>query len=268
MLSFKKTFLGDYPFIPYPIGMKVILLILTVFWTYSVYSAEEIIQHKYYTLNYNEDHEVANWVSYELDHDRIRNCVKRKNNFRIDPLVSTGSAEASDYKGSGFDRGHLVPAGDMKFNAEAMSETFYFSNMSPQPGPFNQGRWSQLEHLIRAWALKYKKIWIVTGPILAPNLPTIGKRNQVSVPEEYYKVILRKEGKNYKGMAFLMHTNVPYRDLTSYATSIDHVEELSGFDFFQFLSKEQEYVEREVDLNGRDFAAKFDYLPCRTLVEL
>ncbi len=248
--------------------MKVNLLILFVLSSLSVFAAEEIIQHKYYTLNYNEDHEVANWVSYELDHDRIQNCVKRSNSFKIDPLVSTGSAEASDYKGSGFDRGHLVPAGDMKFNATAMSETFYFSNMTPQPGPFNQGRWGQLENLMRAWALKYKKIWIVTGPILIPNLPTMGKRNQVSIPEEYYKVILRKEGKGYKGIAFLMHTNVPYRDLMSYTTSIDQVEELSGFDFFEFLNSDQEIAERETDLQSWDFSAKFNYLPCRTLVEL
>lgn len=248
--------------------MKVNLLILFFIYSCLALSSEEIIQHKYYTLNYNEDHEVANWVSYELDHERIQNCVKRKNNFRIDPLVSTGSAEAADYKGSGYDRGHLVPAGDMKFNALAMSETFFFSNMAPQPGPFNQGRWSQLEHLIRAWALKYNKIWIVTGPILIPNLPTIGKRNQISVPEEYYKVILRREGKSYKGIAFIMHTNVPYRDLAAYTTSIDQVEELSGFDFFQFLNKDQEFAEREIDLKSWDFNAKFDYLPCRTLVEL
>ena len=248
--------------------MKVNLLILIIFYSLSAFSSEEIIQHKYYTLNYNEDHEVANWVAYELDHDRIQNCVKRKNNFRIDPLVSTGSSEAADYKGSGFDRGHLVPAGDMKFNGLAMSETFFFSNMTPQPGPFNQGRWAQLEVLIRAWALKYNKIWIVSGPILIPNLPTMGKRNKISIPEEYYKVILRKEGKGYKGMAFLMHTNVPYRDLISYATSIDQVEELSGFDFFQFLNRDQEYAEREIDLKSWDFSAKFNYLPCRTLVEL
>lgn len=263
-----KTFLGDYTFIPYPNGMKVISLALFILYSFAALCSEEIIKHKYYTLNYNEDHEVANWVSYELDHSRLQGCVKRKNNFRIDPLVTTGSADAADYKGSGFDRGHLVPAGDMKFNAQAMSETFYFSNMTPQPGPFNQGRWSQLEYLIRAWALKYTKIWIVTGPILLPNLPTIGKNNQVSVPEEYYKVILRKEGRNYKGIAFLMHIHVPYRDLASYTTSIDQVEELSGFDFFQFLSKEQEYAEKEIDLKSWDFTAKFDYLPCRTLVEL
>lgn len=241
-------------------------LLLTIFFSLNAYSSEEIIQHKFYTLNYNEEHEVANWVSYELDHKKIQNCVKRSNSFKADPLVSTGSAVASDYKGSGFDRGHLVPAGDMKFASEAMKETFFFSNMTPQPGPFNQGRWGQLEHLMRAWALKYKKIWIVTGPILNQNLPVIGKQNQISVPDEYYKVILRQNGSSYEGMAFLMHTDVPYKDLKAYATTIDKVEDLSGFDFFQFLKDDvEEAVEKRADLANWDFNVKFEYLPCQAL---
>lgn len=249
------------------LGMKAYQFLI-FFLSLNVFSAEEIIQHKYYTLNYNEDHEVANWVSYELDHSKLQNCVKRTNSFRIDPSVSTGSASARDYKGSGFDRGHLVPAGDMKFTSQAMKETFFFSNMTPQPGPFNQGRWGQLERLMRSWALKYKKIWIVTGPILIPNLPVIGKDNQVSVPDEYFKIILRQQGSSYEGIAFLMHTDVPYKDLASYVTTIDHIEKLSGFDFFQFLNDDiEDTVEKRADLPSWDFNAKFAYLPCRALAD-
>lgn len=248
------------------LGMKAFQFLFLLF-SFNVFSAEEIIKHNYYTLNYNEDHEVANWVSYELDHFKLQNCVKRNNSFRPDPLVSTGSAVASDYKGSGFDRGHLVPAGDMKFTAQAMKDTFYFSNMTPQPGPFNQGRWGQLENLIRAWALKYKKIWIVTGPILANNLPVIGKVNQVSVPDEYFKVIIRENGSGYEGIGFLMATHVPYRDLASYVTTIDHIEDLSGFDFFEFLRDDLErQAEARAELKNWDFNAKSEYLPCQSLV--
>lgn len=249
------------------LGMKAYQF-LFFFISLNVFSAEEIIQHKYYTLNYNEDHEVANWVSYELDHSKLENCVKRSNSFRIDPAVSTGSATANDYKGSGFDRGHLVPAGDMKFTSQAMKDTFFFSNMTPQPGPFNQGRWGQLENLMRSWALKYKKIWIVTGPILMPNLPVTGKENQVSIPDEYFKIILRQQGSSYEGIAFLMHTDVPYKDLASYVTTIDQIEKLSGFDFFQFLRDDiEDTVEKRADLPSWDFNAKFEYLPCRALAD-
>ena len=113
----------------------------------------------------------------------------------------------------------------MKFDKEAMRDTFYMSNMTPQPAKFNRGRWSVLENLMRAWALKYQEIWIVTGPILKSELSTIGNINRVSVPMEYFKVILRKEGETFSGIAFLMSVDVPYQDLSSYTLSIRQLEE-------------------------------------------
>jgi endonuclease G len=236
-----------------------LLFSLLIFST-SAFSSEEIIHKKFFTLNYNEEHEVANWVSYELDEVKLQNCVKRTDSFRADPDVSTGSAVDDDYKGSGFDRGHLVPAGDMKFHKDAMRETFVFSNMTPQPANFNRGKWGVLENLMRSWGAKYKKIWIVTGPVLRNGLPAIGKKNQVSVPDEYFKVIVRQSGSSYEGMAFLMPTNVPSPDLKSYVVTIDAVEEATGFDFFTFVS---EKVEQTSDFAKWDFSGKFDYFPCR-----
>lgn len=223
---------------------------------------EQIIDRDNYSLSYNEEHEVANWVAYPLGHAQIRNCVERTNAFRIDPLVNNGSATLEDYKNSNFDRGHLLPAGDMKFDKQAMKDTFFMSNMTPQPAKFNRGRWSMLETLMRSWALKYKALWVVTGPILKEKLPTIGV-NKVSIPVEYYKVILRKEGDTYKGIGFLMSVDVPYPDLVSYALTINEIEDQSGVDFFPFLSDEtEEEIESESDLSQWDFKAKFNYLPC------
>lgn len=223
----------------------------------------EVIKRPNYTLSYNEEHEVANWVAYNLGHAQIRGCVSRSNSFKIDPLISTGSSTPKDYEGSGYDRGHLLPAGDMKFDKVAMQDTFYMSNMAPQPASFNRGRWNSLENLMRAWALKYNDLLVVTGPILKANLPTIGNENRVSVPFEYYKVILRKVGETYQGIGFLMSTNVPYADLNAYTLSINEVEEYSGVDFFPFLSEEtEEEIEREMNLEDWDFKAKFNYLPC------
>lgn len=242
---------------------KIKSFILLVSFPLALSASEEIIKRKYYTLSYNEDHEVANWVSYELDRNNLQNCAQRNNNFRVDPAISTGSATLKDYSNSGFDRGHLVPAGDMKINAEAMKDTFFMSNMTPQPGNFNRGKWSQLENLMRAWASKYNKIWIVTGPVLEPGLPVIGVDNQVSVPELYYKVILRQNGNSYSGIAFLMETSVPHADLRAYVTNINHIEDITKIDFFSFLDdRSEEMIEGRVD-NGWDFNAKFEYLPCR-----
>lgn len=227
---------------------------------------KQVIQRANYSLSYNNDHEVANWVAYSLDHSKLENCVGRSNYFRTDPLIHLGSATPKDYQNSSYDRGHLLPAGDMKYDRQAMRDTFYMSNISPQPARFNRGRWSMLETLMRAWALKYKKIWIVTGPVLRGHLSTIGVDNKISVPLEYFKVILRRTGNKYEGIGFLMGTDVPHKQLASYAVSINTVEDVSGVNFFAFLSdQDEEEIENQNNLRDWDFNAPFQYLPCSTL---
>ena len=172
--------------------MKKILTILIAISCQFAYSQEIllpeinpndiIVKHYAYTLNYNEEHEQAEWVAYILTKDRVYGTVKRTNNFRPDPKVKTGSATLADYKGSGYDRGHLAPAADMKWSATAMSESFYMSNMSPQRPGFNRGIWKRLEQLVRTWAVEYEEIHVVTGPVLKGSFKSIGP-NQVSVPE-------------------------------------------------------------------------------------
>ncbi len=125
--------------------VTIVSLLLTL--TYSLSAQDllptsttgQIVEHTYFTLSYSEDHEQAEWVYYELTPMLINGTQARTDNFRPDPKVSTVSAQLSDYKGSGYDRGHLCPAGDMKLNKTAMSETFYLSNMSPQEASFNRG---------------------------------------------------------------------------------------------------------------------------------
>jgi len=220
---------------------------------------EQIVEHKHYTLSYSEPHEVSRWVSYILETSKLKSCTERTNNFRPDPMVKTESATQADYQGSGFDRGHLLPAGDMRWDAEAMKETFFFSNMTPQPASFNRGKWKSVEELVRAWALKYKKIWVVVGPVLKDNLPVIGP-HQVAVPDLYYKVILRQEGTKYYGIGVLMNTKLPYPEIASYTVSISEVENLTNIKFFPFLKDED--VKRKKDMSKWDLAAKFSYLPC------
>lgn len=249
--------------------MISILLVIfsTLSWSLSTPFAQssargELVKKTHYIINYNEDHEVPNWVEYTLEGNNLRNCAKRTNDFRADPYVSTGSATPLDYKKSGFDRGHLVPAGDMKLSKKAMSETFFMSNMTPQPSRFNQVYWNRLEALVRAWAAKYDKLWIITGPILHPSLPTIGQQNRVSIPQEYFKVILRKENNQYKGIAFLMPTTGLQNNLVPYTLSIRELENYSDINFFKFLNAQESKTEEVIDLKEWDFAAKFDYLPC------
>jgi endonuclease G len=224
----------------------------------------QLIKRPYYRLSYNETHEVANWVDYTLESSMLRNCADRTNIFLPDPLIHFGATTLLDYYHSNFDRAHLLPAGDMKFNAEAMRDTFYLSNITPQPSLFNSGKWGALENLVRAWAIKYKKIWIVTGPVLHNHLHKIGVNRRLSVPDEFYKVIIRKTPKGFTGIGFVMPTSVPYPDLSAYALSIDAVENLTKIDFFSYLHDSLEsQAEEHSEFNDWDFGAKFEYLPCR-----
>ena len=119
---------------------------------------ESVVNHFAYTLSYNETCEQANWVAYELTTEETNSTFKRSNKFITDPLVTTGSADNQDYAESGFDKGHLAPAGDMGWSATAMKESFYYSNMSPQLPGFNRGVWKRVEELVRNWAKEYKSI--------------------------------------------------------------------------------------------------------------
>jgi len=174
---------------------------------------------------------------------------KRTNKFRPDPAVRTGSAKPSDYAKSGYDKGHLCPAGDMACDSTAMSESFYMSNMSPQKPGFNRGIWKKLEEQVREWAVEDDVIYVVTGPILSGNLATIGK-DKIAVPKYYYKVILDYEEPEFKGIGFVLPNKSSTKPLTQYAVTIDSVEHLTGIDFFAALPDSVErVVESHADIN-------------------
>jgi endonuclease G, mitochondrial len=194
-------------------------------------SEEKIVYHIGFTLSYNEEHEQANWVAYELSYDKIDGSEKRTNKFLPDPNVSTQTANDKDYYKSGYDRGHLAPAGDMTWSEEAMRSSFYYSNMSPQVPKFNRGIWKKLEEQIRTWALRDSLLFIATGPILEKVLPYIGD-NKVSVPKYYYKVIIDYYGNEKKGIGFIMANESSSKPLSNFIVSIDSIEKLTGINFF------------------------------------
>lgn len=166
-------------------------------------------------------------------------------------MVRTGSAELSDYRGSGYDRGHLAPAADMKWSPTAMSESFYMSNMSPQRPRFNRGMWKRLEEKVRTWATESEEIYVVTGPVLSDNLPTIGA-NQVAVPEYYYKVILDFKEPELKGIGFILANQSSTQPLATYAVTIDSVEVVTGIDFFPAIEDSlEERIESSVQVQKR-----------------
>jgi len=215
--------------------------------------SEQIVYHQAYTLSYNEIHEQASWVAYELTASEVRGTAKRKDNFKPDFKVITGSASLADYKGSGYDRGHLAPAADMKWSSAIMSESFFMSNMSPQTPGFNRGIWKRLEAQVRGWAVENRSIYVATAGVLKGNLPTIG-RNGVSIPRYYYKVILDYNEPELKGIGFLMANQKLSGSLESFAVSIDKVEQATGINFFHSLPDEIENeIEANLDLRKWDF---------------
>ncbi len=216
---------------------------------------DQIIKHGHYSLSYSEAIEQAEWVAYKLTASMVSGSVSRTDNFRIDPKIASGSASLADYKGSGFDRGHLCPAGDMKVSHTSMSESFFMSNMSPQHPSFNRGIWKKLESLVRSWALQEQEIIVVTGPVFSSNRGSIGT-NVVTVPGYYYKVIYDVTGKQ-KMIGFILPNEKGTKDLKEYAVSVDKVESVTGIDFFyQMLSNDkEEALESTISVNDWTFTA-------------
>jgi endonuclease G len=197
-------------------------------------SGDQVIRHRGYTLQYEEPYEQAAWVVHRLTGQTGK--AKRATKFSPDPLVKTGSALSTDYTRTGYDRGHLAPAGDFKYSQELTTETFLMSNMSPQNHAFNTGIWNDLEEQVRRWAKRDKNLIVVTGPVLKPGLPTIGQRNKVAVPEAYYKLILYPEAGQERAIAFLMPNDGNFdKKVRDFVVPIDEVERKTGLDFFTKL---------------------------------
>ncbi len=226
-------------------------------------TTHQIIVHNNYTLSYVEKYEQAEWVAYELKANEISNANFARPFFIEDNEVKTGSADWRNYKRSGFDKGHLCPAGDRKFSKSAFKETFLTSNISPQKHDFNDGVWNRLEQKVRYWATKYDGVYVVTGGVLENGLATIGKEN-VAVPNYFYKVILDEDNGKYRMIGFLVPATDSQKPLYEFVVPVDEIERRTGIDFSPKLDdaiearleKSSDYKSwsfTSPDLNGKQF---------------
>lgn len=212
-----------------------------------------VVQHNYYTLSYNEKYEQAEWVAYVLKKQDLTYDDRKRPYFIEDPKVKTKSADWRNYKRSGYDRGHLCPAGDRRFSLQAYNETFYTSNITPQKNDFNAGIWNRLEKKVRQWAKKDKELYIITGGVLKGNMDEIGDED-VAVPNSFYKIILKGKKNNLKAIAFLFPHKESTKPLSSFAVSIDKIEKETGINFFKSLPSVQEKeLERQVVKSDWEF---------------
>jgi len=212
-----------------------------------------IVSHKNYSLSYSEKHEQSEWVAYELKREHISKNDYKRPYFEEDASVKSSSADWKNYKNSGYDKGHLCPAGDRKFTFKAFQETFLTSNISPQNHEFNAGIWNRLEQKTRYWAKKYNGVYVVTGGVLTDDLKTIGYEH-VSVPNYFYKILLDYGSKNPKMIAFMIphkNTNKPLED---FVVSADAIEKLTGINFFGSLEDTiEDKLESSSSINGWKF---------------
>ena len=224
---------------------------------------EEIVWHHAMCLVYNEKYEQAKWVAHIISTDIANGGYGRTNDFRPDPLVKTGSAEEADYflkylqpdstykyDGFGFDRGHLAPSADFRWSKIALSESYYYSNMSPQRPEFNRGGWADLEDLMRAYVIeKNTALFIVTGPIFGDTVKyVLRSKNHVAIPDYFFKVAY--DSLNHKGIAFIMPNADIIYPTEYYAVTIDSVEKRTGIDFFPALPDSIENkMEAQLDIS-------------------
>ena len=197
-------------------------------------TTDMVIRHNHYSLSYSEKHEQPEWVAYHLTKEDLSDNDFKRPYFEIDKKIPTGAADWRNYKGSGYDKGHLCPAADRRFVYKAFEETFLTSNISPQDHDFNAGIWNQLEQKIRYWARTYGDVYVVTGGILTDDLSYIGYE-AVSVPNYFYKVVFHNHPTQPKIIAFIIPNKDTPKPLDHFIVSTDEIEKRTGIDFFPVL---------------------------------
>lgn len=208
--------------------------------------SELILKRMGYTVSYNMEWNLPNWVAWELNADKLVEREGRSDRFLPDPdLMEHEAVTTDDYKGSGWDRGHMCPAGDNRWHWKAMQESFYMTNICPQDHNLNRGDWKELEEKCRVWAKEEGPLYIVCGPILYNRKhQTIGKEHTVVVPEAFFKVVLSMGGDRPKAAGFIFKNSPGNRKLESYMNSIAEVERITGINFFPRLPND---LEQEVE---------------------
>jgi len=209
----------------------------------------ELLCRKGFFMAHSPEHKIPLWVIEHLTVEKASGKLPRYNKFKADPnLKAGGRAELSDYSNSGYDRGHMAPAADMKWDQQAMIECFYLSNMVPQVGKnMNRGIWKALEEHVRDWAVNRGSIYVFTGPLYDNNSKTIGS-NKVLVPTYLYKIIY--DSQRNESIAFIMpNKEIKDNDILKYAVTIREIEEKTGLDF---LSNVEQVLQDKVETKVAD----------------
>ena len=216
------------------------------------WSDQRLVRKAYYS-SYNKMSRNPNFVAWHLTRNHTKGNVYRTDMlFEEDTEVKAPRATNADYTRSGYDRGHMCPSGDNKWDEQAQRESFLYTNCCPQNHNFNSGVWEELESSCRHWANKYGDLWIVCGPVWSPDktYKTIGK-NKVVVPEQFFKVVLARKKGRYQAIVFVYRNMSGTKPMEFFVRTIDEVERLTGLDFFRSLPDNiEDEVESTADLKN------------------
>ncbi len=214
-----------------------------------------LVEHEGFTLLFDTRTMCPLWVAWELTADETRGRVTRQGvDFKADESVPEQyQVEMWDYNGGQYGRGHMCPAGDMKWSKEAMQDCHYMTNICPQNAELNKVWWEHLERACRQWARQDGAVQIVCGPVFSDNPKRFGKKHKVAVPKGFYKVVLSlKEGRE-KALGFYYTNDDAPQPMEDAVRSVDDIEQLTGIDFFSSLPDELENrLEAMTDLRAWD----------------
>lgn len=200
-----------------------------------------------FRVSFNPSWHVPNYVVWELTAEETLGTEPRQSRFAADTDV-LGCATPQDYRNSGFDRGHMAPAADMKWSRQAMRDSHYMTNIVPQNHNLNTGRWNSLEQKCRTLAQRDSVLVIIAGPILSDRITRTVGSSEVAVPERFFKVIFAPAAIPPRAIAFVMPNRPVRENLGQMAMTVDQLEEITGFDFFSTLPDD---IENQIESTFR-----------------
>lgn len=215
--------------------------------------ADLIIRHNGYVIGYSYQYRQAVWTCYILTAEEVlQGKIKRENNFKVDPAVTSSPVFPEEYRNTGYDKGHLVPAKDMAYSLETMQNSFFMSNISPQLPGFNRGVWRRLESFVRTTAEEEGRILVISGPVFSTSASTAISRPEIPVPVAFYKIIFDLTPPQ-KIICFIIPNSSSSKRVEAYMDGLANVEELTHLSFFPSLLPSQK---NELEKNNLLFIRK------------
>ena len=211
--------------------------------------SDTLVRYSAFDVHFNSERGIANCAAYELVNNELNGTAERGNTFLQDTSVK-GCPSQQDYSGSGMDRGHLVPAGDLKWNPEAMRQSFLMTNICPMAKQLNEGGWAKLEEKVREWVHRDSALLVFAGPVVSEGDSTLAG-GKVKVPSHYFKVVMAPCVRPKRAIAFIYPNGNSGKPLRQYAVSVDEVEQRTGLNFFYLLPQEEQHrLESTVNLDA------------------